>query len=318
MLADLVEMESQPKVTAPQRAAVSAQALPAKPRRLLSRRQLLAAVCQFGAIGAAGAYGTQVEPFWVQHHDYPMPLRNLPASFQGFRMAQLTDLHAGVDVPMDYLKSVVDKVVKARPDLVVITGDLVTSSIEYANPICDVLGALPAAGIQSVATFGNHDYKHDDGIYTPILLSDMLEQRLTHNGITVLRNRAMAITRLGKRFWLVGLEDLWSGQFSPGIAFAGVTAGEPIIALSHNPDTAPELDAYGVQWILSGHTHGGQVRVPGIGALLVNVQNRQFQEGEYSLPHSKLYISRGVGYLKRIRLMCRPEVPTFVLQAATV
>lgn len=318
MLADLVEVESQPKITAPQRGAVSVQALPARPRPLLSRRQLLAAVCQFGVIGAAGAYGTQVEPFWVQYHDYPMPMRNLPASFQGFRMAQLTDLHAGIDVPMDYLKSVVDKVVKARPDLVVITGDLVTSSIDYANPICDVLGALPAAGIQSVATFGNHDYRSDGGFYTSGVLSDVLEQRLTHNGVTVLRNRALAVTRLGKRFWLVGLEDLWSGQFSPGIAFAGVPTGGPIIALSHNPDTAEELDAYGVQWILSGHTHGGQVRFPGVGALLLNVQNRHYQQGEYSLPRSKLYISRGVGYLRRIRLMCRPEVPTFVLQSTTV
>jgi hypothetical protein len=318
MLADLVEVEAQSKVTTPPRGAVSARALPAGPRRLLSRRQLLAGVCQFAAIGAAGAYGTQVEPFWVQHHDYPMPLANLPWSFQGFRMAQLTDLHAGDDVPMEYLKSVVDKVVKARPDLVVITGDLVTSSVKYANPICDVLGALPAAGIQSVAIFGNHDYRHGDDIYTPVVLSDMLEQRLTHNGITVLRNRAMAITRSNKRLWLVGLEDLWSGEFSPGIAFAGVPANEPIIALSHNPDTAEELDAYGVQWILSGHTHGGQVRLPGVGALLLNVQNRRYQQGEYSLPHSKLYISRGVGYLRRIRFMCRPEVPTFVLQSTTV
>jgi hypothetical protein len=141
---------------------------------------------------------------------------------------------------------------------------------------------------------------------------------LTHNGITVLRNRAMAITRSNQQLWLVGLEDLWSGQFSPGIAFAGVPTGGPIIALSHNPDTAEELDAYGVQWILSGHTHGGQVRLPGVGALLLNVQNRHYQQGEYSLPHSKLYISRGVGYLRRIRLMCRPEVPTFVLQSTPV
>src|SRR6185437_15002575 len=98
--------------------------------------------------------------------------------------------------------------------------------------------------------------------------------------------------------------------------FRGVNYNEPIIALSHNPDTAIELDSFGVQWTLSGHTHGGQVCVPGYGALILNVQNTEFQQGLIKLANSHLYVSRGVGYLKQVRMFCRPEVPTFVLSRA--
>jgi hypothetical protein len=318
MLADVVEVKRDKTAAIASTSGLrDASVGDPRPRRF-SRRQLLAGLCQFGVVGSAGAYTTQVEPFWTDYHDHPMPIRNLPAAFEGFRIAQLTDLHAGEDVPTSYLKHVIEKVVAARPDLVVITGDLVTHAVDYVNPICDLLGMITGAGIQAVATFGNHDYKHGDDGYSPIPLSEMLQQRLAKNRIPVLRNQSMAVTRSDKRLWLVGMEDLWCGQFSPAVAFAGMPTGEPIIALSHNPDTADELDGYGAHWILSGHTHGGQVRLPGVGALLVNIQNRQYQQGEFSLPRSKLYVSRGVGYLRRIRLMCRPEVPTFVLQSGTV
>ena len=319
MLADVVEMKRD-KTASAVRAAGAPGALPvaAVPRRF-SRRQFLAGLCQFGFVGSAGAYSTQVEPFWTDYHDHPMPIRNLPVSFEGFRIVQLTDLHAGDDVPTSYLKRVIEKVITAHPDLVVITGDLVTHAVDYVNPICDLLGMIPRAGIQAVATFGNHDYKHGDDGYSPIPLSEMLQQRLADNGIPVLRNQSMVITRADKRLWLVGLEDLWCGQFSPAVAFAGVPTGEPgdrPVAQSRYRRRIGQLRK--PHWTLSGHTHGGQVRLPGVGALLVNVQNRQYQQGEFSLPHSKLYVSRGVGYLRRVRLMCRPEVPTFVLQSSAV
>jgi predicted MPP superfamily phosphohydrolase len=87
--------------------------------------------------------------------------------------------------------------------------------------------------------------------------------------------------------------------------------------LSHNPDTAAALDSYGANWIFAGHTHGGQIRVPGYGALLLPVQDKRLQEGLYSFPKSQLYISRGVGFLARARFCCRPEVPIFTMTRAT-
>ena len=87
-------------------------------------------------------YTREIEPFWLDEHDVAMPLRGLPSSFEGFRLVQLTDLHASQNMPLDYLQSVVERVNRKRPDLVVVTGDLVTHAIEWVNPVCDVLGRL--------------------------------------------------------------------------------------------------------------------------------------------------------------------------------
>ncbi len=285
----------------------------------LSRRQLLRRCAGFGAFAAAsGVYGREIEPFWVDWHDVPMPIRNLPKSFEGFRITQLTDLHTGDEVPLSYLREVVEKVKLAKPDLVVVTGDLVNHSLKAVGPVSELLAQLPAlASIPVIAILGNHDYDISSVTngYTgiPTRIADALEARLAPLNVTLLRNRAIPLNHPDGRLWFAGMEDLWSGRFSPQMAFAGLDVNEPIIALSHNPDTAMELDSYGAQWTLSGHTHGGQVRIPGVGALIVNIQTQEFQQGHFKLPHGNLYVSRGVGFLKQIRVFCRPEVPTFVL-----
>jgi predicted MPP superfamily phosphohydrolase len=285
----------------------------------ISRRKLLQRILGGGAFAAAsGVYGRQIEPFWVQWHDVPMPIRNLPKSFEGFRITHLTDLHAGEDVPFSYLRHVVDEVKKAKPDLVVVTGDLVNHNLEAVGPISQLLAEIPAQiPTPVIASLGNHDYDVSSAFAgMPTRIADALEAKLVPLGVSLLRNRAMSLDHADGRLWFVGLEDLWSGRFSPQVAFQGVDLSEPIIALSHNPDTAMELDRYGVQWTLSGHTHGGQVRIPGVGALILNIQNHEFQQGHFALPHGNLYVSRGVGFLKQIRVFCRPEVPTFVLHRA--
>jgi predicted MPP superfamily phosphohydrolase len=288
----------------------------------MSRRSLFRKLVGFGAFAAAtGVYGREIEPFWVDWHDVPMPVRELSPAFDGFRIAHLTDLHAGSEVPLSYLRNVVDQVKRAKPDLVIVTGDLVNHALEAVGPISKLLGEIPdQTSIPVFASLGNHDYDitsasvHQPGM--PTRIADALERELTRRNITLLRNRAIPLDKGDGRLWFVGLEDLWSGRFCPQMAFAGVTSKNPVIALSHNPDTAIELDSYGVEWTLSGHTHGGQVRIPGLGAVLLNVQNHQFEQGRFDLPKSKLYISRGVGFLKQVRVFCRPEVPTFVLRQA--
>ncbi len=281
----------------------------------MSRRQLLRNLVSCCVVAAVGTgYTREIEPFWLDEPELAMPLRGLGAAFENFRLIQLTDLHASNNVPLDYLHSVVQRVNRRKPDLVVVTGDLVTHAIEWVAPICDVLAGLDAPVVLSL---GNHDYDVSSmprGL--PTRVADAIEQSCADHHMTVLRNRAIPWLRGRDRIWLVGLEDLWSGRYSPDLAFANVDGRDPVICLSHNPDTAPELDAYGPQWILCGHTHGGQVRLPGIGALVLNIQNRRFQQGQFALPHSTLYVSRGVGYLKKIRLFCRPEVPCFVLHRA--
>ena len=245
-------------------------------------------------------------PFDVEYHEVPMPLHGLPASFDGFRIAHLTDLHTGDTTPIWFVEQVVARVNDIGCDLVVITGDLVTNRRKWVERLCKALAPLNAPVI---VTLGNHDH----AIHQEADLADVLTARLTETGFTVLRNRAMPIEHADGRLWLVGLEDLWTGLISPSQAFAAVAAHEPAIALSHNPDTAGLCDVYGAQWTLSGHTHGGQIDLPVVQRLALPMRFRDLDRGLFRFPQSRLYVSRGVGFYRRVRFLCRPEVPFFVL-----
>lgn len=255
---------------------------------------------------AGGAYAREFEPFWPQFHEVNLPVKGLPAGLEGMRITQLTDLHVSHSVPVDYVRGVVRQVNALKPDIVFLTGDLVTRPNGWIREACEVVREIAAPVYVSL---GNHDYGRLTYEGRDVEMSDEIERRLSDMGCTVLRNAAV---RLGG-MWIVGLEDLSSGQFAPSQALAGVNLSEPTLVLSHNPDTAATLDGFGVSWIFAGHTHGGQIVVPGIGPLMLPIQNRQWAKGMFRLAHSGLYVSRGVGFLARVRLCCRPEVPTFVL-----
>jgi hypothetical protein len=268
---------------------------------------------------AGGAYAREVEPYWVDYHDVPMPMRRLDRALAGLRVAHLTDLHAGHEVPFSFLQAVAAKVRDARPDLVVVTGDLITNARQdWFARVADLLAGL---GCPTFVSFGNHDY----GIYRPQpdgpqgagryrWSADVLERLLSDQGVNVLRNRAVRISPRGAPLWIVGLDDMWGGYFRPGRAFANLPADQPVICLSHNPDTGPDLLPFQPDCILAGHTHGGQVRLPFVGAPILPVHHKQFDCGMFRLgPCTHLYVSRGVGYLRQVRLLCRPELPTYVL-----
>jgi predicted MPP superfamily phosphohydrolase len=278
----------------------------------LSRRHLFKRLAAFSILPiGAGYYAHDIEPFWIRFLDVPIRLASLPAAFAGFRIAQLTDLHTG-RVPLAYLQKTIDQVKQARPDLVVVTGDLVHHRNDMVEPATKLLSGFECPVLVS---FGNHDfapYRGDDEPSSPNLHRE-LQNALIAAGLHVLRNRAMPIERQGQQLWFVGLDDLWFGDFNPPLAFASVPAGATVIALSHNPDTAYLLADQHPDLILSGHTHGGQIRLPYYGPPRMNVKHTELDLGHFALPHSQLYISSGVGYIKRIRFNCRPEVPTFVL-----
>lgn len=274
----------------------------------VSRRKLLRALAGFGAAaGGVTVYATQVEPFWIDQHEITVPIVNLPAEFEGFRIAHLTDLHAGENVPISYLARAIDRVNAAKCDCVVVTGDLITHDSNAIDPIVNVLSKLQAP---TIVTFGNHDYNPEGGIPGGItILADLMTPKLRSVGCMVLRNHAISLRRNGARLWMVGLEDLYTTRFFPQLAFAGVPIGEPKICLSHNPDGTQRLLPYKPDLILSGHTHGGQVRLPLWGAIILPVSNKMLDQGRFMLPHGQLYVSRGVGFLMRVRFDCRPEIP---------
>jgi predicted MPP superfamily phosphohydrolase len=264
---------------------------------------------------ALGAYATQIEPYWLETHEVPIHIPRLHPSFDGFRIAHLCDMHAGRGVSFDYLKRVVREIETLKPDCVAVTGDLINHTADAIVPVADLLATLSAPVFVS---FGNHDYA--PGTARPrswTLLADPLHQALEARGMVVLRNRAVPLRRGDARIWLIGLEDLYTTRFSPQMAFRGVDRRDCIIALSHNPDTGKWLQNWDTDLVLAGHTHGGQIRIPGLGAPVLPLLNRDFEQGLFQLKNGcQMYVSRGVGFLLRVRLFCRPELPCIVLRCA--
>jgi len=284
----------------------------------LSRRRFLRRALALGAVPVSlGAYATQVEPFWLDAHEFPIAIPGLPRELDGYRIAHLTDLHAGVNdgARMDYLTRVVRRIDAMKPDCVAVTGDLVNHTFATVEPVAELLATL---AVPVLVSFGNHDYAP----YTArpkawTMLADPLQAALEARGCTVLRNRAVFLTKDDVRLWFVGLEDLYTTRFSPQIAYRGVNARETIVALSHNPDSANWLQYWGTKLVLAGHTHGGQIRIPWLGAPILPLLNRRFEQGLFPLrKQCQMYVSRGVGYLYQARLFCRPELPLIVLRAA--
>jgi predicted MPP superfamily phosphohydrolase len=280
----------------------------------LTRRQFFKQLAAYAALPvAAGAYAHWVEPFWPRYPEIPVKIAGLPQSFDGFRIAQLTDMHAG-RAPLGYLTSVVNRVQSLKPDAVLVTGDMIHHTPFWIDPISRLLATLTMPVITS---FGNHEFGVSRDPMEPkdSELAEQMQASLINHGIPVLRNKSMKIDHADGRLWFVGLDDLWFGHFDPVAAFDGVPKNEPVICLSHNPDTAPLLDPYHPRLILSGHTHGGQIRLPFYGAMRLNVANPQYDMGMFQLPNSQLYVSTGIGFIMRMRFNCRPEVPVFKLVA---
>jgi uncharacterized protein len=287
---------------------------PASPDQF-SRRQFFQRLAICAAVPIAGGiYATQIEPFWPAFSQVTISIPNLPKSFDAFRIAQLSDLHAG-RAPFSYLQKVTAAVQQLKPDLLAVTGDLVHHTRDWVKPISELLGGMK---IPTIVSYGNHDYGvfRGDDETADADLPEAMEAELIKNGCTVLRNQSTKIDHPDGRLWIVGLDDWWFGSFSPHKAFANVPDDESVIAFSHNPDTAEQLDQHRPNLILSGHTHGGQVRLPGIGALYLNTANHRYDQGIFQLKHSQLYVSRGIGYIRRVRLFCRPEIPIFTLKTA--
>lgn len=285
--------------------------------RRLVWRYVRGGVNFIGAWGIAAAtlgYARYAAPFHVRYPELPLPIEKLPSAFEGFRIAQLSDLHAVRTTPLRYIRRIVDRVNDLRCDIACVTGDLISSRVEHIKPTCDVLAKLR---MPAYVTFGNHDYSYSGDPWISGEVADELEAELRKlPNVTVLRNRAVPIERDGERIWLVGLEDFWSLKFDAAMAFAGMNGRrEPVIALSHNPDTIYALAPHRPQWILAGHTHAGQINVPIMGGLVLPVRNKQFVYGEFRVDQTRMYVTSGIGFKIRARFRCPPEAPIFTLRA---
>lgn len=266
----------------------------------------------FGAPLAAALYTWGVEPHWIELVRRELPMENLPRSLDGARLVHLSDIHIGAQVDDDYLQEVFRIVAELAPEFVVHTGDLVsyqgTQTLRQAEAL---LRDFPRGSHGTFATLGNHDYGAG---WAEEAVADRVAAAYARHGVEVLRNESALVD--GLKF--VGLDDLWAGRFFPESAFAGHRPGAAAIALCHNPDACDRRGWENFRgWILAGHTHGGQCKPPFLPAPLLPVRNRRYTAGEIELSAGRrLYISRGVGHLLRVRFNVRPEATLFTLRRA--
>jgi hypothetical protein len=274
-------------------------AFPITRRRFLARAAAAAPglIVGTGVVGAV--YGTMLEPRWVDWTLHRVPITGLPDALSGLRIVHITDIHASRVVPMDFVRAVVDEINEDPPDLVVLTGDFLTADAVWARRIAAELGRLrPTRG--TFAILGNHDY-WCDGAH--------MSAELEAVGIHHLRNASTLIDGLR----LVGIDDHWTGNDDLERAMAGV-GDEPTVLLMHSPDLVVGASGAGIDLALAGHTHGGQVRIPGWGALIVP-SDLGYQMGWYEHGPTRMYVNRGLGTLElKVRTFCRPEVAEFVLE----
>jgi uncharacterized protein len=278
-------------------------------------------------------------------------IADLPAAFQGTKIAQLSDLHFdGLRLSDEMLSEAIAACNQAQPDLVALTGDYVTDD---PAPITELASRLKhlSSRYGTYAVLGNHD------IY-PSGSREQVTHALEQVGIQVLWNQI--VYPFGAGLPVVGLADFWSKQFQPATVMAQLDPHTPRLVLSHNPDTAAPLSQWRVDLQLSGHTHGGQIALPGLGPIPTwyqrfrrsvpkalwpwipymredcyrVVQHWEWAQGFYQIPtqatgaqsqtaanseprlaHNQLYVNRGLGTYLPGRLFCPPEVTLITLVA---
>jgi uncharacterized protein len=276
--------------------------------RLLTRRRFLGGMAISMASGmAVSVYASIIEPSWLDVTHIDLPLGKLPDAFAGFTIAQISDLHFGPFIQPPHIDPVIDQVLALHADAIVITGDLV-SRISHGEPdmIVQTLSRLRADhGV--FAILGNHDWWSGARVVT---------KALQRAGITVLSNCHHAWQRSGQRLSLAGVDDVWCGKHDLTAALRGIPADETVIALVHEPDYADEVaNDPRVVLQLSGHSHGGQVRVPFGGALRLPSWGKKYPCGRYRIRDLTLYTNRGIGVVSwPVRFACRPEVTLFTLK----
>lgn len=260
------------------------------------------------ALGLGPAlWGVVVRRRWVRVRSIDVPIAGLPPAFDGYRIAQLSDLHIGSLCPRGRADRWVEKANALGADLVALTGDYVTSGVEFHAAIAGVLSGLRARdGV--VAVMGNHDYFGD---------GEALVTLLREAGLEVLRNERTMVERAGARLAVAGVDDTWTRRADVERALDGWDGASPLIALAHDPSLFPALAARGASFVLSGHTHWGQIAVPFLAARYnLSRITARYHAGLYRQGGSTLYVSPGLGTTgPPVRMGAPPEITLLRLKA---
>lgn len=258
------------------------------------------------AAALSGGLYSLFEAGWLSTDFQTLAVPRLPEGFRGLKVAFLSDLHHGPRTGLDYLHGVVARAADWNPDVVLLGGDYVHDSPKYIAPVFDLLKTLRSE-YGTFGVLGNHDHWQS---------AEETRAAMRASGIVDLTNVGVVITRGPARLRLSGVGDLWEDTQNLSSALDGAKPDEATILLSHNPDFAEQMFDPRVSLMLSGHTHGGQIRVPLFGAPYVPSRyGQKYASGLVQAPAAQVFVSRGIGTIGvPLRFCCRPEINLLTLQ----
>lgn len=268
-----------------------------------------------GVVGAGSyVYGRAIERHRAVVERVEVKLRGLAPVFDGWRVVQLSDLHLEPNYDPRLLTSTVAIINGLNPHVITMTGDYVTSKATTLARRSEPLADLKAQ-VAKVASLGNHDVWSSSALVTAALAG---------HGFQVLNNEGQGFTRQGETLWLAGLDSCWGGRAAVVQSLRGSPRGAPCIMLSHEPDhvdvMAPQAAMAGAGGILqlAGHTHGGQICLPGGIPLRLPKWGKKYAKGLFQInPLVQLYVNRGLGTIgPRARFACSPEITEITLRCA--
>ncbi|MFZ0336564.1 MAG: metallophosphoesterase [Terracidiphilus sp.] len=284
----------------------------------ITRRHFLgASAC---AVGGFALYAGEIARHWIDVTESDVSIPGLPEAFDRFRVAQVSDFHMDEFSEPFFVREVVRCVNSLNPDAVFLTGDFVTCqfapkkfAIGAGWQCASILNELTCR--QRYAALGNHDV---------MIGAKPVSEALTANGITVLFNSYLPLERSGGRIWLAGVDDPLLGLPDPEASIPAAIRNiprEPVVLLCHAPDYVDHLltlsSGQAVSLMLCGHTHGGQIRLPLIGPLVLPTMGRKYIEGWFRFGQLQLHVNRGIGAVGvPFRLNCPPEISIITLHSA--
>ncbi len=280
-------------------------------KKSLTRRDFL----KLAGVAAVGLplYAGEISRHEVSVQRITVTLPRLPEAFRGLTIAQLSDFHYAEYTEAYFIKQVIERVNLLKPDVVVFTGDYITTGfwpekdmLRFTGECAEILNHVHCP--IRYAVLGNHD------CVVKLYCESMRDALEAHN-IPVVENRSFPLERDGARLWFAGTGDAVLGRIHLDQAVPAAAADEPVILLVHEPDVLPEVVRHNnVDLMLSGHTHGGQVRIPFLPPMFLPSLGQHYIEGLYRLGPTQLYVNRGIGTVNLpFRFNCPPEITLITL-----
>jgi len=287
---------------------------PNSKKKLLTRRRLLFCGAGLGVAAVTGGWARYFESEWIEltRRDVALRGKKLAAPI---RVLHMSDIHASRFVSQSYINDVFSLGLAEKPDLICVTGDFITKRHHERESYVRALRRLSDAA-PTFGCIGNHDggwwiAEHADGFSEPAEVMALLEE----SGIECLYNRSCTIELSGRPIHVAGVADLYSRETLPSLAFEKIPrkTDDPVLLLAHNPDTKRLVRPYKWDLMLSGHTHGGQIAFPFLGAPIVAIHDRRYARGLNRWLDRWIHTSRGVGNVRGVRFNCRPEITLLTL-----